>query len=202
MTIRKSLYLITLILIAAGSVAWGQDIPHHDQTINNSTVNTTRVSFDKEAMSLVPPASFTRLPNVSGFMGDPAKYGGFAIFILSDAVELNMKGNAAAADIFEGMMKTSDYQKKVVAQYINGLGSDMFKDVTVDRTEVVTVNSLPTIKADLSMTVNGEAFSNTMLIFYHRRNDKAYYLAWFANKKNFSDFSDALKPAIASIEYK
>lgn len=194
---------MSVLLIVAATAVFGQDTPHHDQVIaNNSTANTTRVSFDKEAMSLVPPASFTRLPNVSGFMGDPSKYGGFAIFILSDAVELNMKGNAAAADLFEGMMKTPDYQKKVVTQYINGLGNDMFKDVTVDRTEVVTVNSLPTIRADLSMTVNGEAFSNTMLIFYHRRNDKAYYLAWFANKKNFGDFSDALKPAIASIEYK
>ena len=202
MTTQKLAYLMTVILFAAASAAFGQDSPHREQPTTNSVTNTTRVTFDKEAMSLVPPASLSRLPNVSGWMGDPAKFGGFAIFILSDAVELNMKGNAAAADLFEGMLKTPDYQKKVVAQYINGLGSDVFKDVTVDRTEVVTVNSLPTIKADLSMNVNGEAFSNTMLIFYHRKNDKAYYLAWFANKKNFSDFTEAIRPAIASIEYK
>jgi len=194
------LHSVVLLIVAVSAAAAQEGTAHHGQTGGNATAN--RLSFEKEAMSILPPESFRQVPNMAGFLGDPAKFGNGAIFLLSRSVDLNLKGTAGAADEFERMMKTSDYQQTVARQYVDGLGTDRFKSISVVRTDLVTVNRLPTIKVDLSMTLNDQPVSNTMLVFVNFNTDKAYYIAWFAAPNHFDEVTRALKPTIDSIEYK
>ena len=186
--LRTMIFTVAAIFVVAG-VATAQ--------------TNKRVEVPIAAVSFIPPSFMTPMDTVQAglYRADPDKYGTFALFILSQHVKLQLTSNTAA-DLFEKEMATSEFQRKAANSIISGFGPDLFKSTAIEKTELLTLNGLPAVRIRINMVYGDEPFKCTTLIYFHRKNDKAYYVAWLASEKNFENLTHAVQSAIDSIEFK
>ena len=185
---KKFVLLVTILAALFVSAASAQKEDSFEMT-------EAGVSFEQ-------PAFLTPLKDGSSlFTADPAKYGKLAIFIFSPSVKLNV-GSKAAADEFEKQLATKDIQLRLAKNVIEGFGTDLINSITVEKTELVTIDSVPTIRIFLNMKHGGDPYKCIALVFYSRKNDKAYYAAWLSSEPLFADLTRDIQPAINSIQFK
>lgn len=180
--------LIFLLALAFANAAAGQD--------------GKRVDVPTAAVSFVQPAFLAPMDVEPGlFQADPDRFGPIALFILSPHVKLQTV-TKAQADAFELMMGSAEYQRQLAKEFISGLGSDLFKSVTVEKTEFVTLNQLPAVRIFVNMMYGDTRYRSTVLVYYSRKNNKSYYVGWLGSEKYFDELVRAIQPAVDSIEFK
>jgi hypothetical protein len=185
----KNLLLLAAVFAAVFvSSVCGQEEPRFE-------MSETGVTFDQ-------PAFLTPLNDGSSlFRADPDKYGQLAMFLFSPSVKLHAD-TKATADEFERQLATKDVQMRLANKFVEGIGSDLFNSITIEKTELVSVNSLPTVRVTLNLKYRDEPYKCMALMFYSRKNDKGYYAGWLAPAKFFPDLTRDIEPAIKSITYK
>jgi hypothetical protein len=161
-----------------------------------------RFEMTEAGVSFEQPAFLTPLTAGSSlFTADPAKYGKLAMFLFSPSVKLNV-GSKAAGDELEKQLAIKDMQLRLAKNVVEGFDTGLFDSITVEKTELVTIDSLPTIRIFLNLKHGDDPYKCTALMFYSRKNDKAYYAGWLSTADRFADLTRDIQPAINSIQFK
>ena len=153
-------------------------------------------------MTFIPQAFMTPSPSDKElFFVEGDRFGKFALFLSAEAVKLGLNTPQAVTG-FERILATPTYHREVADKFLEGMKGGVFEAITFEKAELITVNSLPTIRVFANFKFQGELYKTTALMFYSRRNDKAYYIAWLAHSKNIDELARAVQPTIDSIEFK
>lgn len=167
-----------------------------------SAQKEVRYEMTEAGVSFAQPAFLNPVKAGSSiFLADADKYGQYAMFLFSPSVKLNV-GTKAEADEFEKQLATNDAQLYLANKIIAGMNADLFKSITVEKTELVTIASLPTVRVFLNLKHGDDPFKCIALMFYSRKNDKAYYAGWLSPADRFADLNRDIQPAINSIQFK
>jgi len=161
-----------------------------------------RITVDSSSISFIPEAFMTPMNTGNQvFSAEPERFGNRALFITAPAVKLGIMTDKAAREL-DRKLVTTDYQRQVADKFVTGLSGGEYTSIAVEKVELVTLNSLPTIKVYVNFKYQDEPYKTTALIYYHHRNDKAYYVCWLGSAKYFDELTKAVQPTIESIEFK